>query len=366
MRAVVLAASLVLVLANGAAAETVLPQPDIFALTWSSSQTERVNLTNSPTFDGWPSPSPDDRRIAFASTRSGFDAIWTMNSDGSDPRRLTDRLEPDVHDLGPVTWSPDGRWLAFTATLEPPGRDVRYWHYLVYVVPSTGGTARRLDLDGWTAPSFSSDSKLIAYSVPSTVGAAIAVANADGSQARELARGSSAPVFAPRGRRILYLRDQRHVATMDATGRVRWTLRGYSALDATWTRDGRVAFVATGVRRPGLYLVRPGSQRPRKIVDIADGFSLVLTADSRYAAVSAIGGTYIVRLAGGYFRRAGDEAGAMAWSPDGRQLAFVTEYGTHTLAVASVPGDTVEFGFPQAAEYFGLAWNGGRVLFGST
>jgi Tol biopolymer transport system component len=362
---IIIATSLLLVLASGAAAENVQAQPEIYAITWDSApHVDRVNLTNDPAFDGWPVPSPDGRLIAFVSTRSGFDAVWVMNSDGSNPRRVTERLEDDVHDLSGIAWSPDGSKLAFQATLEPAGKDVRYWHYFVYVVPSAGGTARQLDTEGgWSPVSFSSDSKQLAYEVPPTVGSAIAVANSDGSNARVIRADATAPVFAPRGGRILFLRGQRRVATMDTNGRVRWTLRGYAAIAVSWTGDGRVVFLASGVRRPGVYVVRPGSQRPRRIVDISEGQSLLLSPDSHYAAVSAAGSTYMIRLAGGYFRRAGDQADVMAWSPDNRQLAFVT--GPQTLSVASTSNTSIQFGFSDAQEFFGLAWDDGRVIVAS-
>jgi Tol biopolymer transport system component len=244
-RIAVATAILLLVLATSAAAVNVQPQPDIYAITWNgSSPTERVDLTNDPAFDGWPSPSPDGRQIAFASTRGGFDAVWVMNSDGSDPRRLTDRLDEDVHDIGPIMWSPNGTRIAFSAILEPPGTDARYWRYLIYVTPSSGGRAQRLDIDGWAPASFSSDSQLLTYAVPSQFGPAIVVASANGSRARMLQPGSTAPAFAPRGRRILFLREPGRVATMDIGGRVQWTLRGYAAIAAEWARDGRVVFLA--------------------------------------------------------------------------------------------------------------------------
>jgi Tol biopolymer transport system component len=367
VRAIIVAAGVVLCLAGGAAAEAVQAQPDIYAITWDNGVVARVNLTSDPAFDGWPVPSPDGRQIAFVSTRGGFDAVWVMNSDGSAPRRVTARLGDDIHDLGALAWSPDRSRIAFQGTLEPPGRDVRYWHYLVYVVSSAGGNAQRFDTDGLGPVSFSPDGKLVAYEVPPTTGTAIVVAHSDGSDARKVRVGSRAPVFAPHGRRrILFLRDQRRVAVMDVNGHVRWTLSGYSAISASWMSDGRIVFLASGVRRPGLYLVRPGSQRPRRIIDISEPQSLVLSPNSRYAAVSAAGSTDMVRLKGGYFRRAGDEAGVMAWSPDNRQLAFITEIGSQTLDVAGISNATIQFGFAEPQEFFGLAWDGGRVLVAST
>ena len=69
-------------------------------------------LAGQPGTRDWsPCWSPDGSRLAFLSQRSGFNEIWLVNPDGSDPRQLTQaRL-----DFGDISWSPDGKWLAATA-----------------------------------------------------------------------------------------------------------------------------------------------------------------------------------------------------------------------------------------------------------
>ena len=85
-------------------------------------------LTDAPGEDGFPAWSPDGTKIAFSTTRddcahsespdcksSGdigpYEDIWVMNADGSDQRRVSDR----VGQL-PV-WSPNGRWILFSPGL---------------------------------------------------------------------------------------------------------------------------------------------------------------------------------------------------------------------------------------------------------
>ena len=56
-----------------------------------------------------PSYSPDGRRIAFQSHRSGEFNIWTCDADGRNPVQLTSF----GREAGTPRWSPDGRLLAF-------------------------------------------------------------------------------------------------------------------------------------------------------------------------------------------------------------------------------------------------------------
>src|SRR5262249_14574765 len=67
-------------------------------------------LIVSTNYDSDPQYSPDGRRIAFRSARSGSGAIWTANSDGSGTIRVADLNGPLI---GPPRWSPDGSMLAF-------------------------------------------------------------------------------------------------------------------------------------------------------------------------------------------------------------------------------------------------------------
>ena len=69
------------------------------------------NLTNTWVNDGFPSWSPDGRHIAFVSDRDGNDRIYVMDSDGTNPRRLTN----DSARAWSLSWSPDGRHIAFVS-----------------------------------------------------------------------------------------------------------------------------------------------------------------------------------------------------------------------------------------------------------
>ncbi|MGE5278369.1 MAG: winged helix-turn-helix domain-containing protein [Acidobacteriota bacterium] len=101
--------------------------------------------------DQWnfdPHVSPDGRRIAFVSTRSGSEEIWLVGADGTGIKRLTSfggaRLETP-------RWSPDGRRLLFSARV-PTRADL-------YLVSAEGGVPERLtaEKDDAVAPNWSRD-----------------------------------------------------------------------------------------------------------------------------------------------------------------------------------------------------------------
>ena len=100
-----------------------------------------------------PSWSPDGRHIAFVSDRDGNRTIYVMDSDGTNLRRLTD---PSSSSLSP-SWSPDGRHIAFESN--------RDGNWDIYVMGSDGSNPRRLTehLAKDFFPSWSPDGRHIAF-----------------------------------------------------------------------------------------------------------------------------------------------------------------------------------------------------------
>ncbi len=89
--------------------------------------------------DSDPQWSPDGKRLAFVSNRTGKEYednrnsdVWVINADGSGTlTKISDHDEAD----GQPRWSPDGKSIAFTGEVHE--RD----HPKIWLAPSSGGTA---------------------------------------------------------------------------------------------------------------------------------------------------------------------------------------------------------------------------------
>jgi dipeptidyl aminopeptidase/acylaminoacyl peptidase len=106
-------------------------------------------------FDGNAHWSPDGTRIAYLSSRSGYNHVWIAHVDGRDPIELT--TGPWV-DYSP-RWAPSGDRIAFVSSRLQDLEDRHLW-----VVDSTGGNPLRVSSGGFsTDPTWSPDSTRIAY-----------------------------------------------------------------------------------------------------------------------------------------------------------------------------------------------------------
>src|SRR5262249_54767118 len=90
-------------------------------------------LISSSGLDLRPQYSPDGKRIAFISLRSGYAEIWVCDADGSHAIPITSKSDPSV---GDPFWAPDGRFLAFNEA--PEGK------YEIFKISSSGGAATRM------------------------------------------------------------------------------------------------------------------------------------------------------------------------------------------------------------------------------
>lgn len=147
---------------------------DIYVM--NSDGSDPTRLTVNDVFDAFPEWSPDGTKIVFTSDRANFDDIWLMDGDGSDPIRLT---RGDAIDERP-DWSPDSSQIVFTRNSK------------VTVMDADGSDITKLTTTGHaTAPTFSPDGKKIVYGYENgdTARVPLWVMNADGSHKRRLTSG---------------------------------------------------------------------------------------------------------------------------------------------------------------------------------
>ncbi len=142
------------------------PHEDIFVINADGSGLHQLTHTGDASDPVW---SPDGRQIAFsrarpyisvARKREGISAgIWTVRSDGSDARQLTPTVEGQ--DDQPGSFSPNGRWLAFTRSeaTRPVGMIPNT--SAVYLRRMSDGALRKL-ADRASHPAFSPDGGWIA------------------------------------------------------------------------------------------------------------------------------------------------------------------------------------------------------------
>ena len=138
---------------------TFLGDEDIWSVDIRNSSKLR-RLIASSLIDRAPQPSPDGKRIAFLSTRSGIPRIWISDSDG--------RNASDVAAAGRFAavprWSPDSREIAFECRFGENDE--------VCAVSSEGGPPRRLTFHASRdiLPSWSRDGRFVYFTSDRSAG----------------------------------------------------------------------------------------------------------------------------------------------------------------------------------------------------
>jgi len=145
--------------------------------------------------------SPDGRRVAFASNRSGEFEIWLADPDGSGAVQLTSMGAPLT---GTPRWSPDGQLIAFHSNLGG--------HFEIYVIPAAGGKPRRVASHPAhdELPSFSRDGQSIYFTSNRTGEYQIWKIPASGGDAVQVTRNVGYVAFeSPDGAYIYYTQTSR-------------------------------------------------------------------------------------------------------------------------------------------------------------
>jgi Tol biopolymer transport system component/DNA-binding winged helix-turn-helix (wHTH) protein len=152
---------------------------------------QRILVPSTSETDQGPGPqiSPDGKKLAFMSDRSGTMEIWVSDRDGSNPVQLT-----AVGGAGTPRWSPDSEWVAFDASDRNGTK--------VYKIKLGSGAPQLLTHDEFEnrCPSWSHDGKWVYFAssrtndyqvwkVPADGGAAIQITKQGGHAALESTDG---------------------------------------------------------------------------------------------------------------------------------------------------------------------------------
>ena len=146
-----------------------------------------------------PTYSPDGKRIAFISDRSGVVGIWVSNADGTNEVELFSRI--GSYSASPC-WSPDGRDLAFNFNGEGDSS--------IYVIRGSGGKPTRLTRDSSQAltPNWSPDGNWVYFASTRTGRSEVWKVPAKGGEAVQVTKnGGSGPSQLTDGNYVYYKKD---------------------------------------------------------------------------------------------------------------------------------------------------------------
>lgn len=222
-----------------------------------------TQLTADPADDVMPAFSPDGKKIAFASNRSGNWDIFVMPIDGGQVTQITSDADAELH----PSWSPDGRMIAFCRF----GSQSERWE--IWVVDSMNPSLRQF-LDYGLFPQWSPDSKQskILFQRSRQRGSrlhsiwTIDYVNGQALYPTEIIAAANAaainPAWSPDGQRISFVtvvepeamgaesatarpgQSDVWVVNVDGTGKTNVTNGQFANFQPTWGADGRIYFVS--------------------------------------------------------------------------------------------------------------------------
>ena len=226
---------------------------------------EPVTIISSTQGEEEPRISPDGKRVAFGSGRSGSSEVWVADSDGSNSIKLTSFGGPPT---GTPRWSPDSQRIVFDSRASG--------HPELYIVRADGGPPQRFPTGtpGAAEPSWSADGRWIYFSV-STGQPGIWKVPAAGGPAVKLTQGNGGlPQEIPGTSRVAYITtfggDLTSVANTGGDERPITGIRvppGYPLYDA-WTPSRAGLYFLDGTTKPpSIQLLDLATHRLQHVAD---------------------------------------------------------------------------------------------------
>lgn len=321
---------------------------DIYTVPVSGGQATR--LLEGRAWDQMPSYSPDGSKIAFVSDRDGNMNLWVMNADGSDlEKQSKERVNAHTSPL----WTPDGHVIVRRRVRT--GSEL-WLHYL------DGGSGVKQPVSGSiSGPAISPDGRYLFVAVGGARSAQLVRHDRTTGDSIRLGEGFR-PQVSPDGRYLAYAAFHDHRTTL----RLRDLLSGADRVldeeitpaagrDAqdllpaySFTPDGQSIVITIGGKIHRVDVVTGSSQvipytaqvtqeiaEPIRVERrVADGDLDVkvlrwasMSPDGETLAFSALGKIYVADLATGQASRltqSNSREYMPSYSPDGRQITFVT------------------------------------------
>jgi Tol biopolymer transport system component len=214
----------------------------------NSDGSEPTRLTDSPAFEADPAGSPDGRQIAFTSARDGNLEIYLMNVYGEEAVNLTDHSAADEM----PAWSPDGQTIAFVSR--------RDGNPEIYLMNADGSDPLNLTADPGSDmdPAWSPDGRYLAFASKRNGNFDIYVMDLEdsGRAAGEVVRLTDStapdilPAWSPDGSRIAFVsrrhgNDELYIMNADGSEQTRLTDDPASDIQPAWSPDGTsIAFAS--------------------------------------------------------------------------------------------------------------------------
>jgi Tol biopolymer transport system component len=315
-------------------------------------------LVSHPANESRPIYSPDGRRLAFISTRTGNGDIYLLTLDTGDLKRLTFDDANDQLDA----WSADGKWIYFSSS----SRDISGMND-IFRVSSDGGTPMQVSADRYTTEHFSA---------PSPDGNSVAFTGHGFGLAQWWRKGHSHideseiwlmrfggtpsyerisdggakevwPMWSKDGRSLYYISDRSgaqniwaqelgHKARMIThftDGRTLWPNISYDGRTIVFNRDFQIWQLDTeNGRASAVNITRRGASSGTAVehLRLTDGVSeMALAPDGKKIAFIVHGEVFAASVTdGGDAARVTStpaEESQVAWSTDSRRLVYVSD-----------------------------------------